>query len=301
MGFMNFTLRGMGLRLLVGCLGLCSSAHAQGAAGGDHGLAKRSITVADAIEMTRIGDRFYFTKPDNVVQFSPDRSKFAFVIQKGNLKNDTVEFSLLVFQTAEAFNSPRSEVVATLASSSNREGIHQVQWLPDNDTIVFLGEQPGEMPQIYKVSTRTKTLERLTHQPTPILAYSMSELGDSFVYVAEIRPRPVVSDEMRRRGFFVTSQQWDDLYVNQRRFETRHEIFVKTAQMKTPQPVGGGVDLNPLGAGELRVSPNGRYALLWAYRTSPPPFGMNMNIKLTTKQRPWPPAMQARLLYARDS
>lgn len=270
---MNIRLHGMLFRLLLGCLGLCSSVHAQGAAAGNHGLAKRPVTVADAIEMTQIADRSYlrnFSKTDNVVQFSPDGSKFAFVTQRGDLKADTVVFQLLVFKTAEAFASPRPEVVATFASSSNREGIRQVQWLPDNETIVFLGEQPEETPQLYKVSIRTKKLEKLTNHPTEILSFSMSKRGDNFVYVAEASQHPAMSAEMRRRGFFVTSQQWDDLYTDRRGFEMRREIFAKTSQMKTPQRVGGVINLNRFMAGGLSISPNGRYALLRAYRTSPP-------------------------------
>jgi hypothetical protein len=269
---MIFTARIMLLITLAGCFGLCSSAKAQGAAVQEQGLAKRPVRVEDAVEMTQIGDRSYLdnlNKAGNVVQFSPDGSKFAFVTQKANLQTDLVEFQLLVFRTADAFNSPAPEVVATLASSSNREGICQVQWLSDNDTIAFLGEQPDETPQIYRVSASTKKLEKLTTNPTPILYYSMSERGENFVYVAEASPRPLLTQQMRRRGFFVTSQQWDDLYTNQRRFNTQHEIYVKVPRLNTPQRAGGVVELNPY-AKELTISPDGRYAMLRAYRPSPP-------------------------------
>src|SRR5512146_1990243 len=70
---------------------------------------KRPVTVADGIEMTQIGDQTYlddFAKTGNVVQFSPDRTKFAFVVRKGNLSKDTVEYSIIVFRTADAFTAP---------------------------------------------------------------------------------------------------------------------------------------------------------------------------------------------------
>lgn len=266
---MVFILGAMLLRTLLASFLLYCPAQGQCTAIRDHKPGKRPITVVDAIEMTQIGDRSIVRRGDKVVQFSPDGSKFAFVTQRGDLKTDTVEFRLLVFRVADAFTSSRPKVVAILASSSNREGIHQLQWLSDNETLVFLGEHPGETSQLYKVNSRTKQLEKLTNQPTPILSYSMSERGDSFVYITEAEPRPVVSDEVRRRGFFVTSQQWDDLYTNRARFDTKHEIFVKTPQMERPEPVGDTVDLNPLST-DLSISPNGRYALLWVYTTSPP-------------------------------
>jgi dipeptidyl aminopeptidase/acylaminoacyl peptidase len=283
---MNLALRGMLLRLLLVWIGSYSAAQAQRAGAEDNGLAKQPVTVADTIEMTRIGDYSYLD-PDRGGQFSPDGSKFAFVTQKGDLKTDSVEFRLLVFRTADAFNSPRTEVVATLPSTSSRAGICQVQWLPDNDTLVFLGEQAEGTSQLYKVSVRTKKLEKLTNQQTPILYYSMSDRGDNFLYVADASPLPVLSSEMLRRGFFVTSQQWDDLYTNRRRFDTRHEIFVKTPRMKMPQRAGGVLDLYPFSSSrDLHISPNGRYALLRAYRTTPPVAWDEYQYKSDTETAP---------------
>jgi hypothetical protein len=234
---------------------------------------KRAVTVRDAIEMAQIGDRSYrdsFTKTDNVVQFSPDGSKFAFVIEKDNLDNDTVDSSLLVFHTAEIFVSPHPQVVATFASSSNREGISHVQWLPDNDTLAFLGERPGENAQLYEASATSRRVQRLTNHPTPLVAYCMANNGKSFVYIAEARNAPpVISDKDRQQGFFVTSQKWDDIYTNRRSFNTRFEIYVKTPKTKMPQRAGDAVNALQQGM-ELSISPNGRYALVRAYRTSPP-------------------------------
>jgi dipeptidyl aminopeptidase/acylaminoacyl peptidase len=272
---MNIGLLAMRSALLLAFLGICSAAtrHAMAETKHRQGLPKRAVTVADAIEMKQIADRSYLrnlSKVDNVVQFSPDGRKFAFVTQQGDLKNDTVVYQLLVFTTAEAFAAAQPEVAATLASSSNREGISQIRWLDDNDTIAFLGEEYQQTTQLYKVSIRTKKMEQLTNHPTDILSFSMTSSGDSFVYVAETRPRPAMSTQDRRRGFFVTYQQWDDLYTDRRAFDMRREIFVKTAQMEVPEEAGGVINLNRYMASGLSISPNGQYALVRAYRTSPP-------------------------------
>lgn len=288
--------RGTLLRTLLAGVVLCCPPQGQGTAIQDHKFGKWPVTVFDAIEMTEIGDRSIVRKGDSVVQFSPDGSKFAFVTQRGDLTTDTVEFRLVIFKVAEAFKSPRPEVVATLASSSNREGIRQVQWLSDNETLAFLGEHPGETSQLYRVDSRTKKLEKLTNQPTPILSYCMSARGDSFVYVAEASPRPVVSDEVRSRGFFVTSQQWDDLYTNRRHFDTKHEIFVKAPQMGRAERVGDGADLNPFNTG-LSISPNGRYALLWVYTTSPPSIWNRYVYKADYETAPSAGACNAREVF----
>src|SRR6267154_3206456 len=160
----------------------------------------RRVTVADAITMTQTGDRNYidsFATRGNVGIFSPDGSKFAFVTQKGNLENNTIEFTLLVFRTAQAFQSPTPEIVAKIAASSNREAISHVTWLADNDTLVFLGENPRETPQIYEVRCTNKRLQKLTNHPTEILDFAVSAKGDRFVYVARTKTQPIMSENMR--------------------------------------------------------------------------------------------------------
>jgi len=236
---------------------------------------KAQVTVADAIEMTQIG---YRPSPDDssshtgVVEFSPDRSKFAFVTQKGNLENNTVEFSLLVFQTADAFKSPIPQIVARLASCSNRNAITNSKWLPDNGSTVFLGEQRGEAPQVYKVSCHTKKLERLTDSSTPVIAYAVSG-GGRMVYVASPKLPPALSENMLQHGFAVTSQNWFEIYTDRYgKFDTRMRIYVKTSAMKTARQVGGIRDLDTWveDVSTASISPNGRYAIVTAWVTDPP-------------------------------
>src|SRR5205807_8420101 len=141
-----------------------------------------------------------------------------------------------------------------------------VTWLSDNDTIVFLGEGPGESPQLYKVSVSTRKIEKLTNHSTPIVAFAFSTYGDRFVYVAKAKLPAVVSEDMRRHGFAVTKQRWRDLYTNHNsEWDSRSEIFIKTPALNAPTRVGDvlDLDLEPL-LMDLQISPNGRYALLQA-------------------------------------
>ena len=109
------------------------------------GSTKRPVTVADSIQMTRLGDPSYTDGAPSkgiVAKFSPDGKHFVVVLKKGNLEANTNEYSLVLFQTAEVFQSPEPRVLVSLASSSNRPAIDNVRWLDDNDTILFLGEHP---------------------------------------------------------------------------------------------------------------------------------------------------------------
>ena len=73
------------------------------------GLTKRPVTVADSIQMTRLGDPSYTDGAPSkgiVAKFSPDGKHFVVILKKGNLEANTNEYSLVLFQTAEVFQSP---------------------------------------------------------------------------------------------------------------------------------------------------------------------------------------------------
>jgi dipeptidyl aminopeptidase/acylaminoacyl peptidase len=238
---------------------------------------KRAVTVADTITMTKTADQAYldaFSRSGNVAYFSPDGSKFAFVTQKGNLNNDTVEYSLLVFRSDEVFTRPMAELVAKLASSSNRVAITQLSWLPDNDSLVFIGEQPHEHPQLYRVTCSTRKLERLTESPGAVESYSFDAKGDAFVYEADVVPQPpLISSEMRHRGFTVTVERWDQLYEGTSAHPSSPlgQVFYKTAAMKAARPVGEpGYFVNLDFLRTPKMSPDGRFVLSIAEVTSPP-------------------------------
>src|SRR5260370_40487669 len=90
---------------------------------------KRLVTVADAIGMTRFSDDYYFrggSSAGRIARFSPDGTHFTITVKKGNAQLNTNEFSILLFHTADALLSPKPEVLLTMSSSSNRDGIKNV-------------------------------------------------------------------------------------------------------------------------------------------------------------------------------
>ncbi len=160
------------------------------------------ITAADVIGMTTIGNGVQGDEADYDV-VSPDGSRIAVVVQRPNLAHNTVDFALVVFRTADLLRGPKADTVATFASSSNRPGIVHVRWLPDNATLVFLGERPSELPQIYTLDTRTQQLTQRTHATTVITSFDLAGAGDPVVYAAE-EPRDTSGyAAMRAHGFVV--------------------------------------------------------------------------------------------------
>ena len=114
----------------------------------------RRATVADMIEMTRVAGSSYARSSysgslsADFAFYSPNRKRFAVVLKKGNLRRNTNDYSLFVFDIGSARRAIRHKPLVSFSSSSNREAINQVTWLEDNETILFLGERPGEKTQL---------------------------------------------------------------------------------------------------------------------------------------------------------
>src|ERR1700689_4077886 len=82
--------------------------------------AKRRPSVADSVQMTRLGDLSYTYGASSkgiVAKFSPNGEHFVVILRRGNLETNTNEYSLVLFQTSEAFKSSEPRVLISLASS----------------------------------------------------------------------------------------------------------------------------------------------------------------------------------------
>jgi dipeptidyl aminopeptidase/acylaminoacyl peptidase len=178
------------------------------------GLTKRPPTVADSIQMTRLGDLSYTNgEPSKgiVAKISPDGKHFVVILKKGNLEANTNEYSLVLFQTAAAFQSPAPQALVSLASSSNRPAISNVLWLEDNDTILFLGERPGEQTQLYSLKCSSKELTKLTSSATYLTSFVTTASSGVIVYSAKNPVSTFLTDSVSRNGIAVTSEVVTDL------------------------------------------------------------------------------------------
>jgi hypothetical protein len=236
---------------------------------------KRPVSVSDSVQMTRLSDSDYalgLTSEGRVAKFSPNGQRFIIVLRKGNLKHNTNEYSLLLFQSSEVFRKPNPEVLLTMSSSSNREAIQNVKWFPDNDTIAFLGENPGEVPDLYSFNVRTKSLSKLTNHPTPIVRYDISNQGDVMIFEAEPPIRASVdTEETRRNGLVLSTQNLLDPLTGDRYppFATEGEgLFVKVAGNPTRRvPVEDHIDHQM----PISLSPSGRYGVFEVFVRDVPP------------------------------
>ena len=224
---------------------------------------RRPVTVADCIRMTRFGDPYYAAGGSAhglVAKFSPDGERFVVVVKKGNLELNTNEYSLLLWETVEVGHSPPPEAVLTLASSSNREGIKDINWI-DNTHLVFLGEGPGELQQLYSFDLKDRRLATIVKHSTNLLSYARSSDGNRVVFAAQTTATSLLTDESRRRGIYVSTQFLSDLISGQIPSDEQFfdsELFVKDK---------AGIDALPINLtgklwNELTISPDGKYVVV---------------------------------------
>ncbi|HEY2976262.1 MAG TPA: hypothetical protein VGJ48_27350 [Pyrinomonadaceae bacterium] len=184
-------------------------------------------TVADLISFTRIGSvnvnypRQNYYVPfapqyDDEIIWSPDGAWVALVVHRGNLKSNSREYKLLLFRASELLDHPREERLVRFATSSPRPAIRKVRWM-NNTTLAFLGENPGELPQVYTVDVETRKVMKKTKAPTKIINFDISVKGDSVVYQAASANDPQRLHEYVKRGFTLKEktslrQLWAGIY-----------------------------------------------------------------------------------------
>jgi hypothetical protein len=198
---------------------------------------RRAVTVADSIQMTRFGDPSYTDGASArgiVAKFSPNGAQFVVILKRGNLQDNTNEYSLVLFRAAEAFQSPTPRTLVSMSSSSNRPAIHNVVWLDDNDTLLFLGEHPGETSQLYSLQCSSKQITKLTNHKTNLTSFVATPSGDEIVYVAENQVSSLINNSVSRNGFNVTNEWLSDLIRgNSGGGETgEHSLFIRQAGIR---------------------------------------------------------------------
>jgi hypothetical protein len=163
------------------------------------------LSIPGLIGLTRIGSNMFggYGGDEHVV--SPDGARVAVVVQKGNLAQNTREFSLLVFHTAKVFKHPKPDIAATFATSSNRPGIAQLAWL-SNEVLSFIGEPQGALSQVYTIDLRTQELVMRTHAAQAVITFKAIDGGAAVIYATEAPPADTSGFAyLRAHGFAIPS------------------------------------------------------------------------------------------------
>ncbi|HET6929229.1 MAG TPA: hypothetical protein VFI45_02825 [Candidatus Acidoferrum sp.] len=224
--------------------------------------AKRAFTVQDAIRMKRLAD------PDRgAAIFSPDGKQFAILLKQGNLVRNTNDFSLQVFDTRDALTNPKARLHVEMSSSSNRDAIKQVKWLADSRTILFLGEQPDRLPQVYSLDTITGHIRMRTVSRKPINGFDASQDGTEILYVTD-HPRETEPEANGREVVNVREGNALSDFVREScptpsNWPQGQELYIQHGSTK-PRRVATPEDYLPDDNVPLWMSPDGAHAVIRA-------------------------------------
>jgi dipeptidyl aminopeptidase/acylaminoacyl peptidase len=253
------------LQVGAALLGLCAAVLSWSVAVAEP--TKRAVTVADAICMTKLTD------PGHPANFSPDGSKFVVLLQRGNLTQNTNDYWLLLWRTNRLFSGAKSDLLITMSSSSNRPAIKDVRWLGDNETLMFLGEHPGETQQVYSLDIATHALRRLTQSSTNVVSYTTDAQAEKIVYATERSETRILDAKAKRNGFTVSNQSAFELSSGKKNtadavFYGEVEFFLQV-KGRNPRKLPSGL-LSPVEFEPPVMSPDGRYVVILAVINSFP-------------------------------
>ena len=228
---------------------------------------KRPIKVTDTIGMTRLetpDQTIASTSRGQVAHFSPDGKRFVVVLRRGNLEQNTNVSSLLLYQSADIFVAPKPELLLEMSSSSSREAITKIRWLNDSETLVFLGENPGEPSEVYSFDIRTRLLKSLTHLSTAIVNFDATDDGGAIVFVADPpAKKPECTEQISCKGIVINDQDLAGILEgNYSQRDGRQVFWQQLGASPLRVPVG---DEYFVSASTLSLSPDGRYLIFPAF------------------------------------
>ena len=229
---------------------------------GKSDVSKRPFRVEDSIGMKKLA----LSYTDTFV-FSPNREWFLMITKRGNLGRKTNDYQLLLFKTAGVLEYLRSSqhdtppeplVLARLSSSSNRPAITNPKWSFDSASVTFMGEAPGQLSQVYRVTIASKRVTKLTIVERGVFNYGAS--ANSVVYATTVEDKSSVP---RTEPFLVTQESLPTLFGVSTINPDEYGLYETYVQHAGHVPRRLSEEPFRTLPGELKywVSPDGRYAV----------------------------------------
>lgn len=160
--------------------------------------AERIWTARESVQMTYFGERGGHRLPR--ISRSPDGKRFFFQTWRGDLATDANIYELHVFDAASvAATIRRSEKIPpqplriiTLSSTGNHPAINGAIWTEDSRSIVFLGAQGDEAPQVYIVDVDLPGMKQLTHAALGVDRFEFR--ADSLLFSARVSNESIMGE-----------------------------------------------------------------------------------------------------------
>lgn len=247
-----------------------------------------------------------------VAVLSPDGSKLATVVWRGDLERNVNVYSLLVVEIDGARPGVRPAPLLSIDFAGDPEDkaaapISEVTFAGNNRTVAFLGTFKGEPRQVYAIDLETGEYHRLTDHPSEVRRFALRPDGSLALYaVALTDPDDDRAEMVEHDGLFVMDPE---LFPERPAFisghmavraerprETRHYLLARPngepklvfdSRRSRPTSVYGD-DASASGEiapmltidderllrliSSLTPDPTGRSALLWPYALADEPM-----------------------------
>jgi dipeptidyl aminopeptidase/acylaminoacyl peptidase len=227
-----------------------------------------AITVSDLISYSTIGDPRSLDWDENTSApgiRSPDGKRWAVVIRNGNVRSQTNDARLIVYETSSLMSDATPRTVATFSSATNAQPIAYVRWLSDSESLVFAATDGAGFSQIYRANSRNADVTQLTQKAEQLLWYDITPSGEWLATVSTPPGRRVSDDpSCKARGCLISASI---LYDAERR--TRHRATTmsvhdlrsnRSSQLPNLEDTDSRIDFcDPELAGG--ISPDGKFAL----------------------------------------
>jgi dipeptidyl aminopeptidase/acylaminoacyl peptidase len=237
--------------------------------------AKKRITVEDTIRMTTLPETLYAgsdASTSRYAGFSPDGKRFVVVTEKGLPETNENEFSILLFETREAFGGPKPKRLLSMRSRSNRDAIKNLKWVRDG-TLLFIGEN-RDGSQVYSLNIATGKLRRWTNHPTAIVDFDIDKHQSVMVYAAEPGPRDSRQAEDKiAHGYALGLEALQDVPRSKSDFLEPDAVAGEEVFVKRPGAKAVRVSLKDryFPFGRIAMSPDGRSAVFGVLLRDVPP------------------------------
>jgi dipeptidyl aminopeptidase/acylaminoacyl peptidase len=157
---------------------------------------RHPITIKDLIELSYIVNPTVSTYPQlreappgGIPLFSPDQRWFLLISQRGKLSNGKLESTLWLFSRDAVYDylsgrsaRPSPKELAVLRAESNTPVISEVRWLPDSNTISFLGKEAPAEQRLYMVNLKAVSVTPITPRGSYVTQYAIA--NDTIAYTS---------------------------------------------------------------------------------------------------------------------
>jgi dipeptidyl aminopeptidase/acylaminoacyl peptidase len=244
----------------------CEASTAQGA----------GPSVREVVEFTRI----VYPEARNVdgmqSHLSPDGTKAFIVTRTANTRTDRNRYRILLLDMRPAALAsgelrPPVEVAAfdpELDNNSAYPAVQDVQWA-GSGTLSFRARIRGKVFQAYRLDTASRRITQLTHSPTDVVSFAVSQDLRRVVYTAQLNNPPMAEGQ---RSVVVGSQSFWSVKFGQTDMRSQirlYQHFVARSEARgQARRLGAPFTDATTAKPPVSISPDGRWALLPRYEPS---------------------------------